>query len=185
MELQRTGRNYDNPFSAERVLQVLEDAGLISAQQRDEIWKKRGAVQRKLERDLIRRRGSHPGRAGVIRSMNIIDVIVVLKLRRADDPSVRREIIAMAARVEEVFNEVRQLLPADPWLMFAEADLCVERGDVSLASEKRAAALALLLKQAETAPEAILQEISDILEYPGNVAVFHGFTLWYSGQFFP
>jgi len=80
-----TARNYDNPFSAERVLQALEGAGLISAHQREEIWKKRGVVQRNLERELIRRRGSQAGRAGVIRSMNIIDVIAVLKLKRADD----------------------------------------------------------------------------------------------------
>jgi general secretion pathway protein E len=75
--------NTDKAFSPESVCRILLGTGIISADQKDEILKKRGALQKKLER----RRGASP--SSIVRvagPVTIIDVIAALKMARYDDP---------------------------------------------------------------------------------------------------
>jgi len=75
--------NMDKAFSPESVCQILLGTGLISADQKNEILKKRGTLQKKLER----RSGVSP--SSIIRVASpiaIIDVIAALKMARHDEP---------------------------------------------------------------------------------------------------
>jgi len=78
-------RKLDNPFAPESVCQALMKKGLISTEQRDEILKKRDAVQRKLERMKETRRSSSTSRTSGSSAVTIVDVIIALNMCRADD----------------------------------------------------------------------------------------------------
>lgn len=73
----------ENIFSPEGVCRVLLKYGLISEGQKEEIFKRKGEISRKLEKiramRQVKSRLSHP--------VTIVDVISSLQMERADDPS--------------------------------------------------------------------------------------------------
>jgi len=75
--------NRGKTFSPEGVCHILLKTGLISAEQRDDILKRRGALQKKLER---RRGASSASIVRVASPITIIDVVAALKMARYDEP---------------------------------------------------------------------------------------------------
>ncbi|RPJ80652.1 MAG: type II/IV secretion system protein, partial [Deltaproteobacteria bacterium] len=73
----------NDPFSDERVIRTLLSAGLLSQNQINEVLKKKSSV---INRLTTARTKSHSGAIGlkIIRPFTIIDVVVSLKLHRAD-----------------------------------------------------------------------------------------------------
>lgn len=73
----------NDPFSDERVIRTLLNAGLLSQNQINEVLKKKSSV---INRLTAVRTKSHSGATGlkIIRPFTIIDVVVSLKLHRAD-----------------------------------------------------------------------------------------------------
>jgi len=75
----------DHPFSPETVCQILVKNRLISPEQKKEILKRKGDLQKDLER-LRAMRASHSSKTRIPSPITIIDVMVALDLRRADNP---------------------------------------------------------------------------------------------------
>lgn len=73
----------NDPFSDERVIRTILNAGLLSQNQINEVLKKKSSV---INRLTAARTKSHSGAIGlkIIRPFTIIDVVVSLKLHRAD-----------------------------------------------------------------------------------------------------
>ena len=78
-------RNSENAFSPENVCQVLLVRGLISKEQRKEVLRKKGTVQRKLERLRAVRQPPSSSKAWTQSPISIIDVITAFNFSRADD----------------------------------------------------------------------------------------------------
>ncbi len=76
----------ENPLSPQKVCQILVDEGLISQEQKEEILKKREGLQRKLE--FLAATGRSSGRAGAREGgpLTIVDVVIAMRLARADIP---------------------------------------------------------------------------------------------------
>ena len=74
------------PLSAENVCRILLSRGLISKEQRDEIFKKKNTLQRKLEKLQMIKGASKGSSLSVINPVTIIDIISFFKLERPDDP---------------------------------------------------------------------------------------------------
>ncbi len=74
------------PLSAENVCRILLKRGLLSKEQRDEIFKKKNALQGKLEKLQMIKGASKGTSSSVMNPVTIIDIISFLKLDRRDDP---------------------------------------------------------------------------------------------------
>ena len=75
----------DNPFSPETVCQILVKKKLISLEQKKEIFRRKGDLQKDLER-LHAMRASHSSKTREPSPITIIDVMVALDLGSADNP---------------------------------------------------------------------------------------------------
>jgi general secretion pathway protein E len=73
-------------LSAENVCRILLNRGLISKEQKDEIFKKKNTLQRKLERLQMIKGASKGTSSSVSSPVTIIDIISFLKLDRPDEP---------------------------------------------------------------------------------------------------
>lgn len=74
-------------LSAENVCRILLKKGLISKEQRREIFKQKGTLREKLERLQVLRDASGGSSSKIINPITIIDIISFLKLDRKDDPA--------------------------------------------------------------------------------------------------
>ncbi|HBF42559.1 MAG TPA: type II secretion system protein E [Desulfobacteraceae bacterium] len=79
-------RKLNNPFSPENVCRTLLKHGLISEDQRQEIIRKKGGLQKSLEQVRAMRHSSTSSKANVLIPITIIDVIAALNFDRADNP---------------------------------------------------------------------------------------------------
>ena len=75
------------PLSAEHVCRVLLKRGLISKEQRQEIFNKKDTLQKKLEKLQVIKNASGGSSSKVINPVTITDIICFLKLDREDDPT--------------------------------------------------------------------------------------------------
>jgi general secretion pathway protein E len=80
-------RDFNTGLSEDYVLKVLEKLGLISEDQKKEVFTKKKNVRRKLERLRAARQASSPTRGRLMNPITIIDVITQMELKRADDPA--------------------------------------------------------------------------------------------------
>ena len=76
-----------SPLSAEKVCSILLKKGLISKEQKEEIFKKKDTLRQKLEKLQMIRDASGGPSSRIINPITIIDIISFLKLERKDDPS--------------------------------------------------------------------------------------------------
>jgi len=76
-------KNSMSPLSAENVLKK----GLISKEQRQEIFKKKDTLKKKLEKLQVIKDASGGSSSRIISPVNITDIISFLKLDREDDPN--------------------------------------------------------------------------------------------------
>ncbi len=77
--------NTENAFSPENVCRILFKKGLISEEQGKEILRKKGTVQKKLERLRALKQEASSGKAWAQTPISIIDIIVAFNFSRADD----------------------------------------------------------------------------------------------------
>ena len=75
------------PLSAENVCRILLKKGLISKDQRQEIFNKKDILQKKLEKLHVIKNASRGSSSRIINFVGIIDIICFLKLNREDDQS--------------------------------------------------------------------------------------------------
>ena len=75
-----------SPLSAEKVCSILLKKGLISKEQKEEIFKKKDTFRQKLEKLQMIRDASGGPSSRIINPITIIDIISFLKLERKDDP---------------------------------------------------------------------------------------------------
>jgi len=75
-----------SPLSAEKVCSILLKKGLISKEQKEEIFKKKDTLRQKLEKLQMIRDASGGPSSRIINPITIIDIISFLKLERKDDP---------------------------------------------------------------------------------------------------
>jgi len=80
-------KNSISPLSAENVCRILLKKGLISKEQRQEIFKKKDTLQKKLEKLQVIKDASGGSSSRIISPVNITDIISFLKLDREDDPN--------------------------------------------------------------------------------------------------
>lgn len=80
-------KRLNNPFSPEKVCKTLLGKGLVTEKQVKEIFKKKKAQQEKLEQLQAQRLAAAVSEFKIVYPVTIIDVIVSLDLRRADNPS--------------------------------------------------------------------------------------------------
>ena len=78
-------KTHANPFAPERVCHILQTRGLISPVQEKTILARRRDVERKLRELADRERAKSPQNARFADTISIIDVIVSLRLERADN----------------------------------------------------------------------------------------------------
>jgi len=76
-----------SPLSAEKVCSILLKKGLISKEQKEEIFKKKDTLRQKLEKLQMIRDASGGPSSRIINPITIIDIISFLKLERKDDPT--------------------------------------------------------------------------------------------------
>jgi general secretion pathway protein E len=79
-------KTMNNQFSPEGVCHILLKHGLISAEQEQEILRKREGLQTKLEKLRSMRQASTSSKAKILSPITVVDVIAALKFDRADDP---------------------------------------------------------------------------------------------------
>ena len=75
--------NPENPFALENICKSLLKKGLISIDQKEEIFRKESTFQRKFDRTGYI---SGSSRTGNVSPVTIIDRIAALKIERWDDP---------------------------------------------------------------------------------------------------
>jgi general secretion pathway protein E len=75
-----------SPLSAENVCRILLDKGVISMEQKEEIFKKKNTLQKKLEQLQLIRGASGSSYSKITNPITIVDIISFLKLDRKDDP---------------------------------------------------------------------------------------------------
>ncbi|MBW2002963.1 MAG: Flp pilus assembly complex ATPase component TadA, partial [Deltaproteobacteria bacterium] len=80
-------KNSMSPLSAENVCRILLKKGLISKEQRQEIFKKKDTLKKKLEKLQVIKDASGGSSSRIISPVNITDIISFLKLDREDDPN--------------------------------------------------------------------------------------------------
>lgn len=74
-----------NSLSPKYVMKILSTRGYLSAEQEEEILRKRAGLQKKLEQlEAVKRTST--SKARIISPVTIVDVISTLNFRRADDP---------------------------------------------------------------------------------------------------
>ena len=76
-----------SPLSTEKVCSILLKKGLISKEQKEEIFKKKDTLRQKLEKLQMIRDASGGPSSRIINPITIIDIISFLKLERKDDPT--------------------------------------------------------------------------------------------------
>ena len=76
-----------SPLSAEKVCSILLKKGLISKEQKEEIFKKKNTLRQKLEKLQMIRDASGGPSSRIINPVTIIDIISFLKFERKDDPT--------------------------------------------------------------------------------------------------
>jgi len=76
-----------NPFSPENVCGILLKYGLLSEAHKQEIFKKKENIKRKLEKLRAMRHASASSKGRIINPITIVDIITSLQLDRADDSS--------------------------------------------------------------------------------------------------
>lgn len=76
-----------SPLSVENVCHILLKRGLISKEQKEEIFKKKDTFRQKLEKLQMIRDASGGSSSRIINPVTIIDIISFLKLTREDDPA--------------------------------------------------------------------------------------------------
>jgi general secretion pathway protein E len=79
--------NADRLFDPTSVCQVLCKFGLIFEKQKDEILLHKANMLRKLEKIRVQRQSAIPVKDRLANPITIIDIIVAMKIERADDPS--------------------------------------------------------------------------------------------------
>ncbi|HUT72552.1 MAG TPA: GspE/PulE family protein [Desulfatiglandales bacterium] len=101
------------PLSADYVCRILVNRGLISNEQKEEIFQKKDSLQKKLEKLQIIRDASGGSSSQITNPTTIVDTISFLKLNRKDDPTkeLDEETIyqALAAEWEIPFKKVDPL----------------------------------------------------------------------------
>lgn len=80
-------KDFTSPLSAQRVCSILLKRGLISKEQKEEIFKKKDALRQKLEKLQMIRDASGGSSSRIMNPITIIDIISFLKLDRKDDPT--------------------------------------------------------------------------------------------------
>jgi len=80
-------KDSNSPLSAEDVCRILLKRGLISKAQKEEIFKKKDTLQKKLEKLQVIRDASGSSSSRTINPITVIDIISFLKLERKDDPT--------------------------------------------------------------------------------------------------
>ncbi|RKY75225.1 type II/IV secretion system protein, partial [candidate division KSB1 bacterium] len=80
-------KRLNNPFSPEKVCKTLLAKGLVTEKQVREIFKKKKSTREKLEQLQAQRLAASLSEFKISYPVTIIDVIVSLDLRRADNPS--------------------------------------------------------------------------------------------------
>jgi general secretion pathway protein E len=75
-----------NKLSPENVCRILLKRGLISKDQREEIFRKKNTLQKKLEQLQVIKGASESSPSRTLSPVTIIDIISFLKLNRKDDP---------------------------------------------------------------------------------------------------
>jgi general secretion pathway protein E len=88
----------ENVFTPEGVCQILLKYRLINEGQKEEVFRKKNEIQRKLEKIRAMGRASTSSKGRLTNPVTIVDVISSLQMERADDPSkkVDEEIIFQA-----------------------------------------------------------------------------------------
>ncbi len=79
--------NHADPFSEKLVCRALLKQGLITKEQAKEIYQKKDRVWDKIEKNKAERLKNIPPGVRIINPTTIVDVIVALKLARADNPA--------------------------------------------------------------------------------------------------
>jgi len=101
------------PLSPDYVCRILVNRGLISNEQKEEIFQKKDSLQKKLEKLQIIRDASGGSSSQITNPTTIVDTISFLKLNRKDDPTkeLDEETIyqALAAEWEIPFKKVDPL----------------------------------------------------------------------------
>jgi general secretion pathway protein E len=77
----------DRHLSEENVPRELLKAGLILEEQAREIFQKKKNIKRKLEKERSLRQADSAAKGKIINPITIVDIILALELKRADDPS--------------------------------------------------------------------------------------------------
>jgi len=80
-------KNTRSLLSAENVCRIFLKKGLISKEQRQEIFNKKDTLQKKLEKLQVIKDASGGSSSIIINPVTIIDIICFLKLNREDDPT--------------------------------------------------------------------------------------------------
>jgi len=80
-------KDFTSPLSAERVCSILLKRGLISKEQKEEIFKEKDTLRQKLEKLQMIRGASGGSSSRIMNPITIIDIISFLKLDRKDDPT--------------------------------------------------------------------------------------------------
>jgi len=107
-------KNTRSLLSAENVCRIFLKKGLISKEQRQEIFSQKDTLQKKLEKLQVIKDASGGSSSRIINPVTIIDIICFLKLDREDDPT--RELdeeTIFQALAEEWKIEYKKIDPLD------------------------------------------------------------------------
>ncbi len=107
-------KNTRSLLSAENVCRIFLKKGLISKEQRQEIFNEKDTLQKKLEKLQVIKDASGSSSSTIINPVTIIDIICFLKLNREDDPT--RELdeeTIFQALAEEWKIEYKKIDPLD------------------------------------------------------------------------
>ena len=101
------------PLSPDYVCRILVNRGLVSKEQKEEIFQKKDSLQKKLEKLQIIRDASGGSSSKITNPTTIVDTISFLKLNRKDDPTKELDeetmYQALAAEWEIPFKKVDPL----------------------------------------------------------------------------
>ena len=80
-------KDYIDQLSAENICSILLKRGFLSKEQKQEIFKRKGMLKKRLEKLQMIQDASGSASSKVLNPITIIDIISFLKLERKDDPS--------------------------------------------------------------------------------------------------
>jgi general secretion pathway protein E len=80
-------KDYISQLSAENICSILLKRGFLSKEQKQEIFKRKGTLKKRLEKLQMIQDASGSSSSKVLNPITIIDIISFLKLERKDDPS--------------------------------------------------------------------------------------------------